>query len=92
MRCSQSVELQQYDTNTTGEEEVDPHHGKRHKLGWDVNEHVVRLLSSLLLRYGICHGEEECLRQCSKFEARQVTEYLKLGSASITSKDDTRQS
>lgn len=73
------MKLQQYDADTTGEEKVDRHHGKRHKLGRDLDEHVVRLLPSLLLGYGIGHGKEKCLRQYSKPEACQVTQYLKPG-------------
>lgn len=77
-RCK-SMKLQHYDANPTGEEKVDRHHGERHKLRRDLNEHVVRLLPSLLLGYGIGHGKEKCLRQYSKPEARQVTQYLKPG-------------
>lgn len=80
------MKLQQHDGNAAREEEVDCHHGKRYKLGWDINEHVVRSLSSLLLGYSICHGEEERLRQDGGAETGQMAENLKLGSASITSR------
>jgi hypothetical protein len=82
VRRNQPVKLQQHHTDTSGKEQVDSHHGKRHKLRRDVDEHVVRRLSSLLLGYGVCHGEDECLRQQSKIEAGQVIEYLKPESAS----------
>ena len=82
MRRSQPVKLQQHYANSSREEKVDGHHGKGHKLRRDVDEHVVRLLASLLLGYGIRHGENERLRKHWKLEAGQVTEYLKPESAS----------
>ena len=59
-----------------GHEHADENHAKRHVLRWDGEEEVVDLHSTLVLCYGIAHGEDECANVEAEVKPNKVIDGL----------------
>lgn len=70
----QALELQKHHVYTTGEQKVDQDHADRRQLGRDSDEIEVGLCASLILCYGIAHGEDQGFAECREGQASYIVD------------------
>jgi hypothetical protein len=72
----QALKLKKHVHCATREKQIDPDHAKRSQLGRDGDDVERGLHASLVLGYGVCHGENQGAQERVKWEISKIVDCL----------------